>query len=472
LNAPQNGGAERPRSAPLATFLSFLWPGLGQWYLGRNRSALVYGLPVLAVLVIVVVESLGGLDLLALQLFIPSTALTVLFLFLLFGAWRLLSMGDALVVASGRNNWRQPRRLGLFGVLAAIVIVVHASGAILAYSFYDASTHVFVDTGPDSNPDPNASGPTPTPTGFAIAPATPLVTPATSSSRITVLLTGIDSGGNRDHALNDTILVVSLDPATGKVAMLSFPRDISNFPLWNGGKYTGKINSLMTYAGAHRDQFPDAPIQTLVRELTFILGVPINYYAAIDLDGFRTMIDVVGGVDIVNDRAIADPTYGGWISPAHPIGFYLTAGKHHLDGEDALAYARSRKGNGDNDFTRARRQQQLLVAIEKKLTDPSMLPKLPAILKAASDSVRTNFPADGLSNVLSLAKGVDENSITQKVLGPPYAINPPPAQSGGTYQLWLQMDLIAKLSVTIFGTDSAYAAAANGGPAVSPSAAP
>ena len=295
--------------------------------------------------------------------------------------------------------------------------------------------------------------------------------PARRARRITVLLTGIDSGGNRDHALNDTILVVSLDPVTGKVAMLSFPRDISNFPLWNGGKFTGKINSLMTYAGTHRDQFPDAPIQTLAREVTFIIGVPINYYAAIDLDGFRTMIDAVGGVDIVSDRAINDPSYGGWLSPNHPIGFNLTAGKHHLGGEDALAYARSRKGNGDNDFTRARRQQQLLVAIEKKLTNPAMLPQLPTILKAASDSIRTNFPADQLGNILSLAKGIDENSITQKVLGPPYAINPPPAQSGGTYQLWLQMDLIQKLSISVFGTDSRYAGSASG-PAASPSAAP
>ncbi|HTC86581.1 MAG TPA: hypothetical protein VK656_07740, partial [Candidatus Acidoferrum sp.] len=70
----------------------------------------MYGLPVAAIALILAFESLGGLDQLAIQLFVPSTALTALFLFVLLGAWRLLSMGDALVVASGRSHWRQRGR--------------------------------------------------------------------------------------------------------------------------------------------------------------------------------------------------------------------------------------------------------------------------------------------------------------------------------------------------------------------------
>ena len=425
----------------------------------------------MAVTLIVGSQALGGLDLLALKLFVSSTALTVIFLFILLGAWRLLSMGDALLTATGRSRWREPRLMALFLALAVIVVGVHGAGAYYAFSFYDASNHIFVPDGPDGGLGTGTS-PTPGDTGFVLPVATPLVTPPTANSRITVLLTGIDSGGNRDHALNDTILVVSVDPVSGKVAMVSFPRDIAVFPLWNGGTFTGKINSLMTYAAAHPKDFPDGPIQSLVKELTFILGVPINYYAAVDLDGFRKMIDAVGGVDIVNERAINDPGYGGWTDPKHPIGFFLSTGKHHLDGQDALAFVRSRKGAGDNDFTRARRQQQLLVALEKKLTTADMLPKLPSILQEASNAVRTNFPAERLGDMIALARDIPDGQITQKVLGPPFAINPPPAQSGGVYELVLQMDLVKKLSITLFGTDSLYSAGANVPPGGSPSAAP
>ena len=82
----------------------------------------------------------------------------------------------------------------------------------------------------------------------------------------------------------------------------------------------------------------------------FLLGAPIHYYAAIDLAGFRRMIDLVGGVTIDNREAINDPRYD-WLDGTS--GFQLSAGKHHLDGRTALAYVRSRQGVGDNDFNRA-----------------------------------------------------------------------------------------------------------------------
>lgn len=85
---------------------------------------------------------------------------------------------------------------------------------------------------------------------------------------------------------------------------------------------------------------------SLVKEMGFLLGAPVHYYAAIDLAGFQRMIDLVDGVTVDNPRAIDDPS-----------GFKLSAGTHRLDGRTALAYVRSRKGLGDSDFSRARRQQ-------------------------------------------------------------------------------------------------------------------
>ena len=143
-----------------------------------------------------------------------------------------------------------------------------------------------------------------------------------------------------------------------QAVMLSIPRDISNFPLYSGGRFRGKINSLMTAATNDPKRFPDGPVLTLTREIGYLIGVPINYYAAINLNGFQKMVDLVGGVDIDNPRWINDPLYD-WFDGTS--GFRLSAGHHHLDGRKALAYVRSRQGAGDSDFTRAARQQQVLV---------------------------------------------------------------------------------------------------------------
>jgi LCP family protein required for cell wall assembly len=232
------------------------------------------------------------------------------------------------------------------------------------------------------------------------------------------------------------------------------PRDISNFPLYDGRTFTGKINSLMTWARNHPKEFPDGPFPTLIHELGYLIGVPIHYYAAIDLAGFTRMIDEVGGVTVTNERAIDDPRYD-WLDGTH--GFYLKAGKVTLNGRTALAYVRSRQGAGDSDFTRAARQQQLLVALRAKLVSPDMIPRYPAIIQVAGDTVRTNLPTDRLEEFIALARGVDSSTIKRHVLGPPYAIHPPNSSTGGIYTLNLLMDRMAKLSVELFGSDSRYA---------------
>jgi LCP family protein required for cell wall assembly len=240
--------------------------------------------------------------------------------------------------------------------------------------------------------------------------------------------------------------------------MVSFPRDIARFQEPDGSVFRGKINSLMTYAGSHPKEYPNGGLSTLVDEVGYLLGVPIHYYASVDLEGFSKLIDAVGGVTVDNPKAINDPGYGGWTN-GHPIGFHLSAGPHHLDGQTALAYARSRKGAGDNDFTRARRQQQILLALRARLTDPAILPQLPSIIDAASRTIRTNFPQDRVAEMLDVgSKITNDDAVRRVVLGPPYAKNAPPGTPGG-YQLILDMDRLAKLSIDLFGADSRYTTA-------------
>jgi LCP family protein required for cell wall assembly len=435
------------RAGTIAAVLSFLWPGAGQWYGGRSRAALLFAGPITVVIVLLVARIAGGLQSFAIEMIDPAFAMQMLFLIAVLAVWRIVALVEASYAIDRRRAFRGRPGVAI-AVLVALVIASHGLAASYAWAFYQAGSRIFV---------PNEPGPSPatTPGPTDLYQATPFATPEARDARITVLLTGIDHNPERTHSLTDTLLVLSFDPETGEAAMVSFPRDIAQFPLYSGGLYLDKINSLMTYAGKHPEDFPDGPLPTLAHELSYLLGIPIHYYAAIDLDGFEHLIDVAGGVDVTVERRIADSSYD-WLDGS-PTGFYLSAGEHHLNGRIALAFVRSRKGVGDNDFVRAARQQQLLLALRAKLLDPSMLPKLPELLDAASKTIRTNFPPDRINEMLALMERFDASRVQRYVLQPPtYSVHPPTNTTHGTYILRLHLDAIARLSVTLFGRDSDY----------------
>lgn len=450
---PSAGAASgtRPRSASIAAFLSFLWPGLGHWYGGRRRAAILFALPALIAVGALLLEALGGLEQLAALLLAPYSALTILILILLLGLWRVLAIVDS---AMAPELLRSRQTKAIVVGLVAIVVLSHAWAGYVAWAFYDAGSRIFVaEGGPDATVPPSGglAGASDDPDAEYLA--TPIATPQTASDRINVLLTGVDSAESRDHALNDTLLVASIDPVTNDVALISFPRDISNFPLWNGKTYTGKINSFQTWAKNHKSEYPDGGLQSLIKELGFLLGVPIHYYAAVDLAGFRKMIDAVGGVTVDNKRLIDDPRYD-WLDGRR--GFRLTPGKHTLDGQEALAYVRSRYTPGDNDFNRARRQQQVLLALRQKLTSPEMVPKIPELVEIAGDTLKTNFPSERIGEMLEIATKVQNDDVRQVVLTRPYAERVPASETGGIYKIRLVMSELKRLSVEIFGASSAY----------------
>ncbi len=450
-----------PRRSPsIAAFLSFLWPGLGQLYLGRRVAALVFALPIVAIVLYLVVELLSSPTVFIARLFVPSVAVTVLVVAILAAIWRLLSMVDALLPRRGIPVPSRRRLPPVFLVLALVVVATHGTVAYGAWSFYDAGARIFV---PPSRP-PVGSRPRAKPAGEPRASgvvqptdqpeATPEPPIDIAKDRINFVLTGLDASKHRgNHHLTDTLMVVSFDPRTNKAAMISFPRDIARFRLSNGDIYRDKINTFYSYVARNEEEYPEGPMAALQRELGHLLGIRIHHYAAINLDGFERMIDLVGGVDVVNDREIDDPEYG---FDDGRIGFRLPAGRHHLDGETALAYVRSRKGRGDSDFTRASRQQEVLLALREKLTDPAMLPRLPQVLDAAARTVKTDFPAEQLPAMLQLAQQVSDERTARYVLAPPYSVHPPLEKTGGLWTLELDMKRIRKLSVEVFGEDSRY----------------
>ncbi|CAN5532908.1 hypothetical protein BH20CHL6_BH20CHL6_17860 [soil metagenome] len=422
------------RSPVLAAALSFVWPGLGQWYAGRARRALLFALPVLALVVIVALQAAGGLERLAALLFVPSFSLAAMVVFVVAGGWRLAAMVDAYRAALGRAPARAGRLAPIVVVaLSSIVLVSHALAASYAYAFFHAGPRIFVSDGQ----------------GAAA------VGPSTGGGRLTALFVGVDSRPWRGWENTDTLLVVSLDRADGTVTMLSLPRDIAELPLSDGTIYKRKINSLMSFAAAHPERFPAGPTATLRREVGHLIGIPIDYYASVDLPGLLALIDAVGGVEVDNESPIRDSTYK--FEREDRGGFYLEPGVHHLNGWAAIAYVRSRK-DGGSDLLRASRQQEVLVNLRRKLADPGTLLRLPAVLSAAAEAVRTNVPAEELDDFLALAREMGDGTNTVRhVLGPPQIHHPPRAETGGSWIYRVRMEEMARLSVELFGEDSRYA---------------
>jgi LCP family protein required for cell wall assembly len=294
---------------------------------------------------------------------------------------------------------------------------------------------------PTSTPSPTPTA-TPSPTPTATPTATPSPSPTPVSHRMTILLTGVDFMAGRSHALNDTLMLVSIDLDTRAVAMISVPRDTAGFPLYWGGQAPAdfKINRLV--GNARQLGSPDPPMLTLAKEIGYLVGVKTDYYAEIDIDGFGKMIDLVGGVDINNPRTLDDPFFCT----------YIPAGKVHLDSVHALQYVRSREST--NDYNRAARQQLVMVALEKKIAQPAMLPKLGSLIAQAGKSIATNFPLNTAKDYFDIAQNL--SGISHCVLGPPYNYHPDSKLTGGTWTSALLLDKVASLSKYLFGTDSRY----------------
>lgn len=321
--------------------------------------------------------------------------------------WRLI----AVLQAHGR--WARPRfRSRATWATSLLVVVMLGMHAVPAYYAVKAiDTLDTVALGGGTNQQLHDS--------FGIGSlAEPSSQPDVSGGeRVNILLVGVDSAPSRNTQLTDTMLVVSLDPDGTASAMISIPRDLYGAPLPDGTPFNRKLNTLMVYASAHPDEFPRGGVATLKATIGNLLGVPIHYFAAINMFGFKQTVDSIGGVDISVERAINDPTY--WDEYDRLTGFYLKAGTYHMDGHTALAFVRSRKGTGDNDFTRADRQQQLLTAIRDKLTAGNLLLALPGLLDAVKNTISTDVPSRRLAELAAAVQGADMSQLQRIVLQPP-----------------------------------------------------
>jgi len=387
-----------------AAGLSALVPGLGQALNGRRTPALVLLVPtlVLAAVVALVVATSTPIRLAA-TFVAPQMLDLLLSLSLVVLGWRLVAVGHAFF---DRRYARMPGRAGIGGlvVLVALVALPHAGAAYYGGLARDAFGRFFVASAHAGAPDDAGAG------ASALVPR--------DDERLNVLIVGIDKAQGRTATLTDAMMLASLDRTLGSVSLVSIPRDLVNVPLGDGRTFGPKLNSLYGYASRHRDQFPQGAMRALEDGVGTLLGVRVHYYATLDFDGFADLIDAVGGVEVTVKKGFEDPGYDGIGLDGR--GWSITAGRHVLDGPNALAYARSRKALGESDFTRQERQQQILVAFRNRLMGGgSLFFELPALLETFGSMVRTDLPPDRLPELAALADASGTTDIVRVVVQRP-----------------------------------------------------
>lgn len=231
--------------------------------------------------------------------------------------------------------------------------------------------------------------------------------------RINVLLLGIGGAGHDGAYLSDTNIIASVELSTKRVSLISIPRDLY-VPIGEQGWH--KINHADAYGEANK--VGGGPI--LASEtVSKIFNIPIDYYVRVDFDGFKQIINDIGGVDIYVENSFSDDQYPDSNYGYEPLSF--TVGWENMDGNRALKYARSRHGNNGegSDFARSKRQQKVLTAVKDKLSDfhfwlnPN---KVGQVLADLDNHIITNMSTEEIIALAQIVKGSNLENINHIVL--------------------------------------------------------
>lgn len=277
---------------------------------------------------------------------------------------------------------------------------------------------------------------------------------AAADDRINILLLGIGGAGHAGAELTDTMILGSFKPSTGEVGMISIPRDLTLAVPGHG--YT-KINAVNAYA---EQDATGSGIEAITSTIETIMDETIDYTVKVDFSSFSEIIDAIGGIDVYVENTFTDAQYPidgmedatcGSLSdspaptselqnlptselpnipPPTPSGspygcryevLSFTEGWTHLAGAEALKYARSRHGNNGegSDFSRAARQQKVLLAWKEKALSLGVLlnpTKLQNIVNVVRDNVTTNMSTWDMIALAKYADDIKTDSIASHVI--------------------------------------------------------
>jgi LCP family protein required for cell wall assembly len=454
----------RARSPFVAAVLSLLFPGLGHAYAGAYSRALGFAAPpiLIGALFAGIALRMNPTELISFVLappvipgvFVLNLVALVYRLVAIIDAYRVTAYLNALAMSGGGRLGR-PRLVfnpvSIAGLLAVIFVM---SGGHVVVARYDLLANsvltdpcIFVANDPngtadcDTTPSGSPSGspgatdepldsPTPVPSepprqGSGDLPNV-TIPPYDGTSRLNILLIGSDQRPNQGTYNTDTLIVVSIDPTTKQVAMFSLPRDSSELPLppgplanAYGGVYHDKINSLFTAVRNRGDLVAGNSKTRGYNALKLVLGnlyqLDIKYFVEVNFDGFRQVVDAMGGVTINVQVPVIDDSYPS--DTGRHARIYIPAGIQHMTGAQALVYARSR--HGSDDFDRGYRQQRVLTSMREQANIPNLIPRIPELFAAFKATVRTDVPQGDMAKLAGLAGSVDTKNIRSYVFSFP-----------------------------------------------------
>ncbi|MFV0461661.1 MAG: LCP family protein [Nostocoides sp.] len=439
----------------LHTGASTVVPGSG--LLGTRAALVGFSLVLLflASLIWVAVRVMsGGVVGTALSIGLSSRALLMFAVVAVLGA--LVWIGAVLLT----SKVTRPERLTsvdrwtvrLFTALCAVLVAIPTTFAVRTLGIQRDLVQTVFSSGPKatsgSHVDPEAED------------------PWRNTPRVNVMLIGSDSGRDRIGVRSDSMMIASIDTKSGDTLLIGLPRNLDYVPfapddplhtLYPDGFHcidpaTGTntnclLNGVWTEAEGHPDLFPDDPTPGYTetrRALGNITGLEINQSVIIDLKGFEQLVDAVGGVEVnVKSRLCmhCKSNGAGGIIWTNGQENWIETGPQHLNGEQALWYARSRAQS--DDFDRMRRQRCLVGALINQSNPVSLLANYGQLAAVFKHNVDVDIPASDLSAWSELAQRIQQGSIkslpvTNQVVNtgrPDYdkirtlideAINPPP----------------------------------------------
>jgi LCP family protein required for cell wall assembly len=432
----------RSRPALAAAALSALVPGVGQLYVGARRR---------------------GAALLAIWIVLCGVALAVAthpetFLFLDVGPWLL---GVILAANVGVGAYRllalvdagRGAAVATLAAIAALALAPHLALGYVAVRGYSTLDDVFADAEPgdvlgsrglflavpplgraprDLDPPtdrPRRAVPDPRPRPYVgrdlPLASSPWVVDDEVETRdgpwVTILLLGSDEGPRQPGDRTDTMIVAAIQRDTGRAVLLGVPRNIAGVDLGSGRRFDRMLNALYQYGNARPELFPggrDPGATALKQAISLLLGIRIDYYAMVDLDGFVDVIDALGGVRIaVRERIKDELTRPAWRETKPKIDVH-PGRTYHFTGRTALAYVRSRKGSSD--YRRMARQRCLLSALADQLDVRTVLGNFGSLMSAIGSSIRTDVPLARAPDLVRLAAGVDPRRTLTETFGPDY----------------------------------------------------
>ena len=363
----------------------------------------------------------------------------------------------------------KPRRPMLFsGVfLGALLLVFLAAFGYASYLFFQTARTIVLNA-PQmrSNPAPvtadaivpggdagaDASVQTQVDTTDSQSSLSALLAPIWNEQEpINILLLGIDQRpGEKGSYRTDTMILLNIDPKTGNVGMLSLPRDLWVTVPTVIPRET-RINAAHFIGDSDPNYSGDGP--TLAKEtVSLFLGQPVHYYVRINFEGFRTLLEEIGCLEIDVPYTIDDPEF-----PDDNYGydpFYIEAGHYCMDADTVLKYARTR--HQDTDFGRMRRQQQVLVAAKDKVLSadelPHLISRMPALLNALSDSLKTDMPMSQQITLANLARKLNTDNMRRLVIDG--SMVEATILPSGAYVLMPKMDVIQPAVEAFFNPEA------------------